>query len=87
MNCALCNKEDSTKHTLITKPDRFERFLKIKKPNRIWMVCNFCNTAKNFQKKKNLIKLNKISKKYYDIDIGKDNLIKKFSCITCKGSN
>ena len=78
MNCTLCNKEDSTKHTLITKPDRFERFLKIKKPNRIWMVCNFCNTAKNFQKKKNLIKLNKISKNYYDIDIGKDNLIKKF---------
>ncbi len=78
MNCSLCNKEDITKHINITKPDRFERFLKIKKPNRTWVVCNFCNTAKNFQKKKNLIKLNKISKNYYDIDIGKDNLIKKF---------
>ena len=61
MKCPLCNKwggfwflgsENSTKLINIRKPDRFEINLKIKKPNRIWMICKFCNTAKNFQKKK-----------------------------------
>lgn len=88
MNCSLCNKEDNIKYLNITKPDRFERFLKIKKPNRTWTVCYFCNTAKNLQKNKNLVKLNKISKNYYDIDIGKDNLRKKFErVISLKNSD
>ena len=56
--------KDITKYmATIIKPDRFEKFLKIKNPNRTWIVCNFYNTTKNFQKKKNLIKLNKNFKK------------------------
>lgn len=81
MICTLCNKKDFKIVKRIIQPDRFEKFLNIVNPKRYWFVCNFCNTAKNLQKKNNILNLSKISDRYYDIDIGKNELNNKFKKI------